>query len=261
MSANYLRIGTDAQTTIPSTCLACSPEALASWIKWVYLSPEQDCQFTSIDGFVLSGTTDKQSSTKVNSDSHDTSAAAMLAKYYSLIPVAQQEQLADPQQFDNFMLRVQATHNFREQVLNAPSKAALTRFHARYKYLLMAHHPDLCRYMGYFLAQTQQSFEQHCSTYQQMLMQALSVQATRKNHTNALQHMLGYLRKTVSVQARQLLAKSIHDFYHGTQSLQVPLSLLHHYAMQLDKDYLRQQQYFMPYPSHLHPSNYLDCPQ
>lgn len=246
MNSESLRIGIHADASVPVMDFGYCTDALAAKVDWVSFAPEQAAEVAYLDGFI-------QTLPALDSLTH------AVQKHFPLIPVADQQQLSDPQLFDNFMLRVQATQNFRTQVLAKPSKAALTNFHARYKYLLMAHHPDLTRYMGLFLASAHQPLEQHCQAYQQMLMQALVQHATRKNHTNALQHMLGYLRKSVNQQARQLVAKSIDDFYHGKKPLLVPLSLLHHYALQLEKDYLRQQQYFTPYPSNLHPTRFLGC--
>lgn len=182
--------------------------------------------------------------------------AKALQQRYPLLPMEEEGRLHNPQLFDNFMLRVQAHHHFRHQVLTQPSQAALTGFHARYKYLLMAHSQQLARNMGRFLANSQQlSLEQRCHDYQRQLLQCLARHATRKGHSNALQHMLGYLRGTVSADARQLLVKSIEQFRHGHQPLHVPLSLLQHYAAQLERDYLSQQQYFAPYPAPLYPAN------
>lgn len=185
--------------------------------------------------------------------------AKALQQRFPLLPIEEEGRLHNPQLFDNFMLRVQAHHHFRHQVLAQPSQATLTGFHARYKYLLMAHSQQLARTMGRFLASSQQlTTEQRCYEYQLQLMQCLAKHATRKGHSNALQHMLGYLRGTVSVEARQLLAKSIEQFRHGHQPLHVPLGLLHHYARQLERDYLSQQQYFSPYPAALYPANRME---
>lgn len=182
--------------------------------------------------------------------------AKALQQRFPLLPVEEEGRLHNPQLLDNFMLRVQAHHHFRHQVLAQPSQAALTDFHARYKYLLMAHSQSLTRNMGHFLANAQPlPLAQRCHDYQQQLMQCLAKHATRKGHSNALQHMLGYLRGTVSADARQLLAKSIEQFRLGLQPLYVPLGLLHHYAVQLKHSYLGQQQYFNPYPAQLYPAN------
>lgn len=182
--------------------------------------------------------------------------AKALQQRFPLLPLEEEGRLHNPQLFDNFMLRVQARHHFRHQVLAQPSQRALTQFHARYKYLLMAHSPQLTRNMGRFLATAHDlPLQQRCHHYQHQLMQCLGKHANRKGHSNALQHMLGYLRSTVSSNARQLIAKSIEQFRHGHQPLHVPLGLLHHYAAQLEQDYLSQQQYFAPYPACLYPAN------
>lgn len=184
--------------------------------------------------------------------------ASALHERYPLLPVEEEGRLHNPQLFDHFMLRVQAFQQYRTLVLAEPTAAKLTNFHARYKYLLMAHSQQKTREMGRYLANSHPlPLNQRCTEYQQQLMQCLGTPATRKNHSNALQHMLGYLRGHVNNEARQLLVKSIEQFRHGHQPLHVPLHLLQHYAAQLENSYLHQQQYFSPYPVQLHPVNQL----
>lgn len=185
--------------------------------------------------------------------------AKALKQHFPLLPIEEEGRLHNPQLFDNFMLRVQAFSHFRHQVLAQPSQAALTAFHARYKYLLMAHNQGLTRSMGRFLATAHSmTLKQRCNSYQQQLMSCLVCIATRKGQTNALQHMLGYLRNSISNDARHLVAKSIEKFRLGHQPLHVPLGLLQHYAAQLDNDYLSQQVYFNPYPENLYAGSRLE---
>lgn len=236
---------------------------LGSQLEAGYRQPLED--FDRVDGFILMQKSPSCGLFRVklydeNGQQKREQTTGLFAKAlrqrFPLLPIEEEGRLHNPQLFDNFMLRVQAHHHFRHQVLACPSQAALTGFHARYKYLLMAHSQQLARNMGRFLANSQQvSLEQRCHEYQVQLMQCLGKHATRKGHSNALQHMLGYLRGTVSADARQLLAKSIEQFRHGHQPLHVPLGLLHHYAAQLERDYLSQQQYFSPYPAQLYPAN------
>lgn len=184
--------------------------------------------------------------------------ANALHKRYPLLPIEEEGRLHNPQLFDHFLLRVQAYQHYKTRVLADPSPAKLTGFHARYKYLLMAHNQQQARRMGRYLATSHTlPLQQRCTEYLQQLMQCLSTPATRKNHSNALQHMQGYLRGHVSDEARQLLVKSIEQFRHGHQPLHVPLNLIQHYAAQLENSYLHQQQYFSPYPVQLHPVNQL----
>lgn len=223
--------------------------------------------FASLDGFILMARSPScglfriklyNSAGELQREQTRGIFASALQARYPLLPVEEEGRLHNPQLFDHFMLRVQAYRHYRNQVLSAPAPARLTGFHARYKYLLMAHNPQHTRQMGRYLAQSHSlPLQQRCADYLQQLMHCLATPATRKNHSNALQHMLGYLRGHVSREARQLLVKSIEQFRHGHQPLHVPLNLLQHYAAQLDNSYLHQQHYFSPYPVQLHPVNQL----
>lgn len=185
--------------------------------------------------------------------------ARALQTEFPLLPIEEEGRLHNPQLYDAFMLRAWARRQFRVQVLTAPSHAALTEFHARYKYLLMAHDQTASREMGHFLANSSElSLEERCQGYLKRLMHCLATPATRKNHVNALQHMLGYLRNKIKPHAYTLLLQKLEQFRLGQQPLHVPLTLLHHYAEQLEQDYLFQQQYFTPYPPALNLLNRME---
>lgn len=226
-------------------------------------------EFAGLDGFILMAKSPSCGLHRVklyNMDGQLMNAqtqgifARALRERFPLLPMEEEGRLHDLQLFDNFMLRVYAYHQFRTHVMIEPAEAKLTDFHARYKYLLMAHNQQETRRMGRYLATSHAfSLKQRCEEYLQQLMSCLSKSASRKNHSNALQHMLGYLRGSVSSDARQLIAKAIEQFRHGHTPLHVPLNLLQHYAAQLKDDYLQKQQYFSPYPVQLHPFNQMEA--
>lgn len=189
---------------------------------------------------------------------HQTQRAGLfteaLMKKYPLMPIEEEGRLHDPKLFDNFVVRVYAYHNFRNEVVNQPSLHNLTVFHSSYKYLLMAHNQQQSRQLGRLIAgDKHESIEVLINNYFEQFMQALAQPASRDNHTNALLHILGYLKKHVPSASRQHIVETIHKYQSGLLPLTTPLTLLKHYLDQHGSIYIRSQRYLDPYPERLNP--------
>jgi uncharacterized protein YbgA (DUF1722 family) len=131
-------------------------------------------------------------------------------------------------------------------------KASLIRFHSRHKYLVLAHSPVMYRELGQLLADmNRQPLEEIREVYIGRLMQALSRPATRKRHTNVLQHLLGYLKDSLDSAHRTDLAESIDAYRRGEYPLVVPLRLLQHHFSIHPHPYISEQVYLNPHPQAL----------
>ena len=180
--------------------------------------------------------------------------AKALKAQYPLMPVEEEGRLHDSKLFDNFLLRVYAYSNFRKEVLKQPSLHNLMVFHSHYKYLLMAHNQDKCRVLGRLLGNhSSVSLETLVHTYFSAFIEAISQPASRKNHTNALFHILGYLKGNLSVVARAHIIEIIHNYNEGLTPLTTPLTLLKHHLMQHGSAYIKDQRYLEPYPEKINP--------
>jgi uncharacterized protein YbgA (DUF1722 family) len=82
-------------------------------------------------------------------------------------------------------------------------------------------------------------------------MQALAQLATRRRHTNALQHMAGHFKDRLDVASKRELAETITDYGRGLVPLVVPLTLIRHYVRTFDVTYLAGQTYLEPHPKEL----------
>ena len=180
--------------------------------------------------------------------------AKALKEQYPLMPIEEEGRLHDDKLFDNFVLRVYAYSNFRKEVLEQPSLHKLMVFHSRYKYLLMAHNQDKCRTLGRLLgANKNESLEELTHTYFSSFIEALSKPASRKNHANALFHILGYLKGNLSSMGREHIVEIIHNYNKGLTPLTTPLTLLKHHLMQHGSAYIKDQRYLEPYPEKISP--------
>lgn len=178
--------------------------------------------------------------------------AAALQQRYPLLPIEEEGRLHDPCLRENFITRVFTFHNFRHEVLAVASYHKLLKFHSSYKYLLMAHSQVAYRELGRLLSDARQhQLDTLLQDYIKRLMEVLSKPASRKGHTNALMHVMGYLKTSVASCARQNIVSIIHRYRQGQLPLITPMTLLKHYIEQEGNPYIRMQRYLQPYPDDL----------
>lgn len=218
-------------------------------------------QFGTLDGYILMRNSPSCGLERIkvyqeNGYPHETRVqglfASALQKQYPLMPIEEEGRLHDAKLFENFVLRVYAYSRFRTEVLASPSMGRLIAFHSSYKYVLMAHCQRAYKKLGRLLgSHKKQDINKLVNRYFQLFMNALSKPASKKNHTNALLHILGYLRKSVPSKARQNIADVIIKYNQGVLPLITPLTLLKHYLDQYGSEYIRSQRYLAPYPESL----------
>jgi uncharacterized protein YbgA (DUF1722 family) len=82
-------------------------------------------------------------------------------------------------------------------------------------------------------------------------MAALGTMATARRHTNVLQHMLGYFKKSLDQESRAELLALIEEYAAGRVPLVVPLTLFGHHIRKCGVPYLAGQVYLRPHPVEL----------
>jgi uncharacterized protein YbgA (DUF1722 family)/uncharacterized protein YbbK (DUF523 family) len=178
--------------------------------------------------------------------------ARVLMQRLPLLPVEEDGRLNDPVLRENFVLRIFAYHDWQQLLLDGLTRGKLIAFHSRYKYLLLAHHPGSYKEMGRYLATMGDLPMAHIAErYVSALMAALKERASRKNHTNVLQHLQGYFKKQLTAEQKAELHDTIDKYRRGILPLLSPMTLLRHYLREYPNDYLQQQVYFSPYPEDL----------
>ena len=165
-----------------------------------------------------------------------------------LLPVEEDGRLNDPGLRENFIARVYAFHDWKQSVGDEPTPRKIVEFHSRYKYMLMAHSLAHYKSLGRFVANVGEGdIEDISRIYVKEFMEGLSQSASRKDHTNTLYHMLGYLRDAVEGSVRQELVKEIENYRLGSVNLSVPVALLRHYLKLYGSEYIKQQAYLEPH--------------
>ncbi|MGL4204704.1 MAG: YbgA family protein [Aeromonadaceae bacterium] len=178
--------------------------------------------------------------------------ARSLMQRLPLLPVEEDGRLNDPHLRENFVMRVFAYHDWQQLLAAGVNRGKLIAFHSRYKYLLLAHHPAAYKELGRYLAvMSELPLEHVVARYATALMAALKVRASRKNHSNVLQHLQGYFKRELSAAQKAELHETIDKYRRGILPLLAPMTLLRHYLREYPNHYLQQQVYLNPYPEEL----------
>lgn len=174
-----------------------------------------------------------------------------IMKANPLLPCEENGRLNDAVIRENFVARVFVYKNWQLLKQSGLTKHKLMQFHSKHKYMVMSHDLTAYKALGRLLADGKLSVVQMAEDYISGLMAALAIKATRKKHSNTLQHIQGYFSKHLKPNERQELCQKINDYRIGLVPLVVPLTLIKHYLMHYPKQYLTEQAYLNPYPEKL----------
>lgn len=171
---------------------------------------------------------------------------------FPLIPVEEEGRLNDIGIRENFIVRIFAFRRWKEQRETDSRPAAIMEFHARHKYLLMAHSPAIQKEMGKILSRIKDiERKEFLHAYESLFMKALRYASTVKKNTNVLQHMAGYFKSRLDHGEKKELQELIEHYRQEIIPLIVPVTLIRHYARAFDENYLIGQYYLEPHPLEL----------
>lgn len=169
-----------------------------------------------------------------------------------LLPLEDDGRLNDPPLRESFICRALVYHDWKMLLKQPVRTKDLIEFHSRHKYLLMAHDIKAFKQAGKLLANAgRTNAHELAGELITLIMEGLSKAPTRGGHTNALQHVMGYLKRAISSRERQQLASTIEDYQKGTIPLVVPITLLQHHFSNHPNGYIANQSFLQPYPQAL----------
>lgn len=176
-----------------------------------------------------------------------------VTKRFPLLPVEEEGRLHDMDLRENFIERIFAYYRWTEMLDREPTPGDLVKFHSAHKLTLMAHSPKHYTEMGRLVARAgTEPWEELTARYGAMLMEGLGVMATRGKHVNVLQHLMGFLKSTLSSEDKAELLGLIEDYRQGLLPLIVPLTLLKHHLNRYPvPEWVHEQVYLNPYPKEL----------
>lgn len=169
-----------------------------------------------------------------------------------LLPVEEEGRLGDPSLRENFIMRVFVYHRWQQLFKSRLSAKKLIDFHADHKYLVMAHSQAAYKRLGKLLANAgKEEIKALGQRYIEGLMEALRRPATRKQHANVLQHLLGYLKNRLDNADTAEMVAVIEQYREGSVPLIVPITLLRHHFRRHPHEYIERQVYLTPPPHEL----------
>jgi len=177
---------------------------------------------------------------------------------FPLLPVEEDGRLHDPVLRENFIERIFALGRWRETCSLRKTRNRLVRFHTRHKLVIMSHGQAPLREMGRLVARASDMPTGELYTrYQRLLLASLKLKATRKKHTNVLQHIQGYFKRALSGDEKREISEIIESYRRGDYPLIVPITLLNHHVRKYEEPYLRDQFYLQPHPLELKLRNHV----
>ena len=186
--------------------------------------------------------------------------ARAVMQAYPLLPCEEEGRLNDAPLRESFVERVFAYDRWLRTMARGCTPGRLVAFHTRHKLLLLSHSEIHYRAAGRLVAEAgrrDRDREQLAREYLATFMEGMRRRATRRRHTNVLQHLAGYLKRSIDTGDRRALAGIIEEYRTGAVPLVVPIRFLRHHFRRSPDRYVEMQHYLEPYPDDLGLRNHL----
>lgn len=178
--------------------------------------------------------------------------AAAFMETYPELPLEEEGRLCDPVLRENFIERVFAFRRWQDMSHGGVTPKKLIDFHTRHKLAILAHSPHAYRELGRLVAAAGNAdIHTLAADYLRLLMTTLKKRATRRQHTNVLQHIQGYLKRELDADDKVELVEVIERYRLGQLPLIVPITLLKHHFRKKPDAYIAGQVYMNPHPPEL----------
>ena len=137
-------------------------------------------------------------------------------------PLEEESRLDDAALRENFVNRLYTCQRWLSLCAAGLSAQRLLDFHARHKYLLMAHSPDGCQRLGRLLSRLRDANPHALARdYLAGLMGGLMQNSGTTRHVNVLQHIAGYLKRSIPASDTVELLAVLDAYRHRGISLAV----------------------------------------
>jgi uncharacterized protein YbbK (DUF523 family)/uncharacterized protein YbgA (DUF1722 family) len=178
--------------------------------------------------------------------------AGVLRRDWPHLPVEEEGRLQDPVLRENFVERLFCRNRWRQLLRSRKSRGRLVAFWTAHKMLVRAHDEAGYQRLGRLVGSARKGGDAELhARFEEEFFTVLARRATRRKHTNVLQHAMGYLREALDAGERALVLEAIRDYHAGMLPLVVPLSLISFQIRKHRIEYLEGQLYFDPHPKEL----------
>jgi len=178
--------------------------------------------------------------------------AAALKDKFPFLPIEEEGRLHDLPLRENFIERVFAYYHVRHLFRKNYTRGAVVDFHARNKYLILSHSTTHYTRLGKLVAAIAR-YEPYDfkHRYSELFMEAMAKPTTIKKNVNVLQHIMGYLKRSLDSEEKSYINGVIDDYRNSLVPLIVPLTLIKHYILKYNVEYIAGQVYLNPHPKEL----------
>jgi len=152
----------------------------------------------------------------------------------------------DPQsEFEGLRRRILADWRYQMDAIPGGRISAthLLALWSRYKFVVLACDERVYRQIGPLLADLSSEVQKRAERVLELVMAALATPASRQNHVNALQHVAGFLSKTLDATEKQTWLAALAEYRNGRAEFSSTAGLLQHYLQRYGNDYVRAQHY------------------
>jgi uncharacterized protein YbgA (DUF1722 family)/uncharacterized protein YbbK (DUF523 family) len=210
---------------------------------YVFKSRSPSCGLFHVDVLIESGRTVR---------SGQGVYARIIEKAHPCLPLEEESRLDNAVLRENFVNRLYTYHRWLSLCAAGLSAQRLLEFHARHKYLLMAHSPDVYQRLGRLLSRLRDvDLPVLAREYLAGLMTGLMQDSGTPRHINVLQHILGYLKRSITATDKAELIAVLEAYRHRQIPLAVPVMCLRRHVHCCSDVYIGIQGYLWPYPDEL----------
>ncbi|HAZ06900.1 MAG TPA: DUF1722 domain-containing protein, partial [Acetobacterium sp.] len=177
--------------------------------------------------------------------------AGQVFKRYPYLAIEEEGRLTNFRFREHFLAKLYTLCRYR-QVEKAKTMAALVKFQAQNKYLLMAYSQKEQKELGRIVANHDKlPLEQVFSSYKAHLGIAFLRIPRYSNYINVMLHIFGYFSEYLSSGEKNFVLDSFEKYKSGKIPLSVPINVLKSYVIKYNDPYLLEQTIWAPFPEEL----------
>jgi uncharacterized protein YbbK (DUF523 family)/uncharacterized protein YbgA (DUF1722 family) len=179
--------------------------------------------------------------------------SAMVHKAFPLLPVEEEGRLNNAVIRENFIEQLFGYRRWKTLVQSKRiTRRTIIDFHARHKYVLLAHSHTHYAALGKLVSTANQYTPSNLAKhYGEGFMAALKVKSTIKKHVKVLQQLADHLKKHLRAAEQAALEDTIADYHRQSIPLTIPLMHIQHVIRRLPISSLIDQVYLNPHPQEL----------
>tara|TARA_B100000579_G_scaffold433678_1_gene452932 strand:+ start:10757 stop:11704 length:948 start_codon:yes stop_codon:yes gene_type:complete len=215
-------------------------------------------EVNTVDGFILK--TDSPScgvySTKIYPKKNNVPAnkrgsglfARQVLEKFNYYPIEEEKRLNNIFIREHFYTSIFTIADFR----SVKNFNDLYKYHAKHKYLFMAHNQSLMTKMGKIAAnEHKESIENVKKNYFKYLLILLSKKSRYPTNINTQMHVMGYFKKNLTSKEKKHFLDTLELYRNKKEPISAINSILFSWIIRFENEYLINQSFFNPFPKEL----------